>query len=760
MNLALTLFNLLPLPWLDGGKLLVAAFSKSAYARWTANPNLPEGYQGLFRRIYEGPANLLSRANIKSLDQVNLITRVATLGALGAFYALFFTTLQFPLLFLALPCSYDYWCIREKVRSEEAVEEMMDLMSQWGAALVQIAEDHDAESEVSAYEAEHAMKNAVDQLLEDLMAKEEFRNLSDEDKVKEFMRAYPDLAVKFLKEKVMAADSEEKIREILADPRNAAYMARLEGWLKEHKVFEKMHSPHAKKKLKDSMQEADEKRKRSAGGTPLAAFAPLFLLPFAMAGVPGFEYLLGGALSPFISGLAALGLGGLMLGTLGTGGNAEDERLAKISRDGSGVQSAANRTQFTVVFGPDMASIADARDAIGQMSGVANTNGSALEDGGVSVTAWGRDVQGAARAAYTAAARADVRSVTVSREQYAVLRLDQRDAAGQAEQRSLPFGEDNGPKWTRNGTMGSELEFWINVGTPVQNPDQALKDSFLNRHGIFDGTQMAVRQWQWINGYRLQVTANDWAQAERIIRQANADAAVTSISVHPDALNRLTLADSVDATEQTSGRAAPETQPEPAGPPAMPAKVAQDEAMTERKTVRIEFKASASAKARKDFIDMHVRNRALRYRTEGDALIVVVREFKFTPAVAEAAQAEDSVEAVKVSASAYQGLDAYRTSNPELFDHSVANEDTHSPLQGADEARGALVQAREGASLDDVKAWAETLRLRLIEADYRGMPGLHLFEAADSEDPAWNINAAAEAASPQTPVASVRPLSE
>ncbi|MBI2362381.1 MAG: hypothetical protein HYV15_03240, partial [Elusimicrobia bacterium] len=197
MNLALTLFNILPLPWLDGGKLLVATFSKSAYARWTANPNLPEGYQGIFRRIYEGPANILTRFNVKTLGQVNAITRVATFGALGAFYALFFTTLQFPLLFLALPCSYDYWCIREKVRSEEAVEEMMDLMSQWGTALVQIAEDHDAESEVSAYEAEHAMKNAVDQLLEDLMAKEEFRNLSDEEKIAEFMRVYPGMAAKF-----------------------------------------------------------------------------------------------------------------------------------------------------------------------------------------------------------------------------------------------------------------------------------------------------------------------------------------------------------------------------------------------------------------------------------------------------------------------------------------------------------------------------------------------------------------------------------
>ena len=67
-----------------------------------------------------------------------------------------------PLLFLALPCAYDYWCIREKVRSDEAVKDVRDLFSVWSSVIAQIAEDRGMASEVSQYETEHAMKNALE----------------------------------------------------------------------------------------------------------------------------------------------------------------------------------------------------------------------------------------------------------------------------------------------------------------------------------------------------------------------------------------------------------------------------------------------------------------------------------------------------------------------------------------------------------------------------------------------------------------------
>ncbi|MBI3300402.1 MAG: AAA family ATPase [Elusimicrobia bacterium] len=935
MNLALTLFNLLPLPWLDGGKLLVAMFSKSAYARWTANPNLPEGYQGIFRRIYEGPAYLLSRFNIKSLDQVNTITRVATLAALGAFYALVFTTMQFPLLFLALPCSYDYWCIREKVRSEEAVEEMMDLMSQWGAALVQIAEDHDAESEVSSYEAEHAMKNAVDQLLEDLMAKEEFQALSDEEKIAEFMRVYPDMAVKFLKEKVFTQDSEEKIREILADPRNENYMARLQKWLADHKVFEKMHSPHAKKKLKDSMKEADEKRARGAGGSGMAAFAPLGLLALA-AGIPGFE-LMGAAPEIMISLAAALGLGA-MLGTVGDSAAsdaAEDAARAKVRSD-----SSADAGRISVTFA-DATSREQADTIAAAMGGevTAHSRGMAPPEFRASVPV--ADAEDARRKVMVLARRSEVERVDVHPTAYFLTAAEVVEAAAPAARAKLvsanlpaPVGSEgvnfyadfasgqseaqvrealaaaapaaavetklrmhgmttyvtavvNAPdavtaarfalaaaasetvtkvvvepttarvlnigkavaaapaaptaKWTQNGTMSSELEFWINVGTPQDNPTLADQQAFMARHNIYNGADNLVQSYEWINGYRLKVVANDWAQAERIIREANTDPAVTSISVHPEVVGRLDLSAAVDATEAAAQqpppafekisseadwdeagkievivtslasdekvaeiaaalggtigfsrpynitvnaadasaaaakaveasrqpdvmmikvhpRASREVRAQFAAP--LPSKAQEDPAMTERKTVRLELKEGTKPSAVKEFVDMHVRSRALRYKIEAGAITLVLREMRYGAALASAVQGNEHLATMKLSPAGMQALEEYRGNDPDAFDHSIANDATHSEQAGADEARGVLLQAREGAGLDAVKAWAEGLRLKLVEADYRGMTGLHLFEAAESDDPAWSIDAAASAVTAEAPVSSLRPLAE
>ncbi|MEK7381974.1 MAG: M50 family metallopeptidase, partial [Elusimicrobiota bacterium] len=215
ISVAIGFFNLLPLPMLDGGKLLVSLLPKSLYARWTHDPNLPLGYQSLYKRIYEGPANILSKLHIHDFGQINALTRAASLTALGAFYAAFFSVMSVPLLFLALPCSYDYWCIREKVRSEAAVKDLMELMSQWSAVIVKIADDLGVQSEVSAYETEHAMKNALETLLDELMAKEDFRALTEEQKLDALLKVYPDKAAQYLKDKAMPEDSLEKIKQVL-----------------------------------------------------------------------------------------------------------------------------------------------------------------------------------------------------------------------------------------------------------------------------------------------------------------------------------------------------------------------------------------------------------------------------------------------------------------------------------------------------------------------------------------------------------------
>ena len=60
MNLALTVFNLLPLPQLDGGKMLASVLPERLYAQWVYDPKVEKSYQGILRRIYEGPSNVLT----------------------------------------------------------------------------------------------------------------------------------------------------------------------------------------------------------------------------------------------------------------------------------------------------------------------------------------------------------------------------------------------------------------------------------------------------------------------------------------------------------------------------------------------------------------------------------------------------------------------------------------------------------------------------------------------------------------------------
>ncbi|MDD5657705.1 MAG: hypothetical protein PHF00_10685, partial [Elusimicrobia bacterium] len=289
MNLALAAFNMIPLPWLDGGKVAIGyLMPRRLYERWIFNPNLPQGYQSLFRRIYEGPANVLSRLRVERLGQINGLTRAATLAGLAAFSFVLGPVLGQPLWFLALPCNYEYQCIREKVRSEKAVAAMMRLQRRWGGSIAQLARaDGRVASRVSAFEAETAMAAAADQLLGEMMEQESFRALSEQEKIDAFMKAYPERAARLLKERAFKAqeDTEETALRLFAaagdeiDPETKeTRLKSFERWLDEHHAFETMMDKHrAAEPQAEAAEEETNPRGMQAGSARLGLLLPLAL---------------------------------------------------------------------------------------------------------------------------------------------------------------------------------------------------------------------------------------------------------------------------------------------------------------------------------------------------------------------------------------------------------------------------------------------------------------------------------------------------
>ncbi|MEK7383925.1 MAG: site-2 protease family protein, partial [Elusimicrobiota bacterium] len=349
MNLFLTVFNLLPLPQLDGGKMLASALPERFYAKWVYNPKVEKAYQGMFRRLYEGPTALLSfisdKFGIKTQKVLNRVANGVTFGALAAFYAVayFQFSVSVPLLFLALPCTYDYWCIREKVRSEAAVNDIMQLYSEWAAVISQIAVDKGMKSEVDLFEAEHAMKNALETLVDELMAKEEFRALSKEDKLAAVMKAYPDKAAEFLKKKVFTHDGDTlgKVKELLADSRNEAYMNRLRKWFEDHDIFERWDNPKYEGKLKDAMKEAGKEKGRSAGQRGFAKVGVLVALA-VLGGATALFPELAHVAPAWLSGLGVLGL----MGTLSAGEGTLQPRRARVVANAQSSRGAVVVTFF------------------------------------------------------------------------------------------------------------------------------------------------------------------------------------------------------------------------------------------------------------------------------------------------------------------------------------------------------------------------------------------------------------------------------
>ena len=273
MNFMLTAFNLIPFPWHDGGKIRVALMSDAAYRKHKKHSHLHGPYQELMERFWQGPGRMLSRYDITTPRQIDVIAKISSLGALGVLYAVLYAAASFPFLFLVLPCGgYDYWCIREKVRSQKAVDEMEDLASGWAIALHQISKDLKVHDNIDLREAEFSVVDAADFLLAELMAKEEFRKLSEDEKVAEFMKLFPERLFDQVKKRVFKGISDEKIRQVLADPRNESYVTWLKRWLttkwpdddtqQEKDIWEQMRTQQEEGEIHDTF----EHLRREAGG--------------------------------------------------------------------------------------------------------------------------------------------------------------------------------------------------------------------------------------------------------------------------------------------------------------------------------------------------------------------------------------------------------------------------------------------------------------------------------------------------------------
>ena len=599
MNVALGVFNLLPLPQLDGGKMLASALPERLYAKWVYNPSVEKGYQGLFRRLYEGPTNLLTfigeKLGVKSQKGLNLVANGVTFAALAAFYAVAYVhfAVAIPLLFLALPCTYDYWCIREKVRSEAAVKDVMDIFSQWSSVIAQIAEDRGMASEVSLFETEHAMKNALETLIDEMMAKEDFRALSDEEKIAAVMAAYPDKAADFLKDKVFTegSDTKEKILELLKDSRNTPFYDRLTKWFSDHDIFKRWDNPKYEGKLRDQMKDADKPKTQGRGGGGQGGFGTL--------GVIGFMALAGGAsmffpeMSAHAHALAGIGMLGLA-GTLGAlGGSGRASKLQ--SRPGD----EGNDVRVRFVEGTELALAHELLRAY--PSAVREDAGNLLI---FRIPAATPEV-----AAGIARATADEEAVeTVSVSEPAHRLLEEREA-----QLPLPIGDgDSAAPWRaklrESRGPATKVTVLFKAGTNGELARRAMEEfpgSFVG------GPSMIV----------YKIDAANQVEAARAAERAARLPQVDTVSAAPTVLRR--LSGHADAVDQADGTSAETSSPAPEAPAAVepapvPAPAAVPAAPTAEELAAAHEAEIEAVAAAKDTVDPRVKIGVLREARSGE----------------------------------------------------------------------------------------------------------------------------------------------
>ena len=288
INVILGAFNLLPLPQLDGGKMLISALPRKLYLAVTRNSRIPPAYDKLSRRLYEGPSAILNWLRMDGQGRVNWTTRLITLGAFVAFAGVAHLALGGPILLAMLVCSYDYYCIREKIQNEAAVKSLIDILQGFSSEVAQAAEeDESIKSMINPEEVEHSLKNALEDTIDKVVDSDGFDALTEEQKWERFEAAYKDAAVAALKAKGMSADDPETIRKLLESERGKRFMNGVREWMKQYDVFGKWHSPSRKQDVRDAVR-SKGKTMLGGGGKVLGMLAVAFLgAHFGMTQLPG-----------------------------------------------------------------------------------------------------------------------------------------------------------------------------------------------------------------------------------------------------------------------------------------------------------------------------------------------------------------------------------------------------------------------------------------------------------------------------------------
>ncbi|MBI4375269.1 MAG: AAA family ATPase [Elusimicrobia bacterium] len=297
INASLALFNLLPLPNLDGGKILVRYLPQRVYRLWTSNPDLPASYQSTYQRLYEGPAYLLSKLGIASQGRVNRLAWGASVLSLALFSVGLSAWLGAPLALFLLVCAYDYYCIREKIQNEEAVKAIIGIFQGFSRAMAQAAErDEGVESEINSEEVEHVLKNAFEDTLDKIMDSEGFEALDEAGRWERFESAYREAAVAALRAHGMSEDGPEAIRRFLDRADLKSYFQALRDWMTRYEAWEKWRSPKRRQRRRD----AEGKSSQAQGGAATAmGLAVLGAFGVGLAGIDlGAVALLPGTVEP------------------------------------------------------------------------------------------------------------------------------------------------------------------------------------------------------------------------------------------------------------------------------------------------------------------------------------------------------------------------------------------------------------------------------------------------------------------------------
>jgi ATP-dependent Clp protease ATP-binding subunit ClpC len=733
MNVALGVFNLLPLPQLDGGKILASVLPEAWYAKWVYNPNVEKGYQGLFRRLYEGPTNLLTfiadKLGVRDQRTLNRVANVVTFGALAAFYAVAYIhfAVAIPLLFLALPCTYDYWCIREKVRSEAAVKDVMDIFSQWSSVIAQIAEDRGMASEVSLFETEHAMKNALETLVDEMMAQESFRALSEDEKIAALMAKYPDRAADFLKEKVFTegADTKEKILEMLRDPRNEPFYDRLKKWFSDHEIFQRWDNPAYEGKLRDQMKQAEKPKSQGQGGS-------------TTLGMLGFMALLGGG-SLLFPGLAhhapTLAAGGLalagMIGSLAPRSAVWKTKVQPRPGDSS--------NDIRVRFGPNI-SVAGARNALLSYPGARQENAGQRIVFRVPATS----AETAAEIARDLAEQGVVDMVSVPNAIYTrLMGHGSTPAAAGSDEEGTSEPQATNPAEVPHEQTASEIpapapEAAPEPAAPAPTPEELIAAAAQAKderpwapkisvavaaagEAAIDSSEIRVTLAAGLSEELVAKIKEDLGAMNHVTRVSAREDGTLSLGMRWDNDDYADMARNVAQLKAVEKVATSAVVRDRLFATSLPAKIASHgKEHWSTGTVLVRFNGDVAESQIKEILGKNGQKTIFR---QGDAYAVVTLNAEKAAEKAKDLAADEHVAAVEVHANVAAALEN-RTIKP------YPDAESYEPAQGV------LVQFKAGTTADQMKAYAEARRLRLVYPQFRGGQDLALMEVLNHGDAA------------------------